>query len=208
MFGSLMPKEGNFFELFSKSADLSVKAAEEFRIMLNHLPQSEHHSKLIKDIEHQADKVTHQTVELLHTTFITPLDRDDIYKLITEMDDIIDYIDSAAERIFLYQIQSVTPETIALADVCVQSVETLRKAVQSLDNLKHPDEIVKNCVEVNRLENEADHVLRAGMAKLFKEEPDIRQLIKFKEIYELLETVTDRCEDVANIIEGIVLEYA
>ena len=208
MFGRLTPKEGNFFELFSQSADLSVEAALEFRKMISSLPDAESYFKRIKDIEHRADEVTHKTIELLHATFITPLDREDIYKLITEMDEIIDYIDSASERIFLYKIIQITPEALSLADVCVQSVERLRDAVRSLENLKSPDEIMKNCIEVNRLENEADHFLRAGMAKLFREEPDIRQLIKLKEIYEILETVTDRCEDVANIIEGIVLEYA
>lgn len=208
MIGRFVPKEGRFFDLFSKSADLGVEASKEFRKMLDHLSEAETFSRTIKDIEHQADQVTLETIELLHQTFITPLDREDIYKLIAEMDSIVDSIESASERIFLYGMKTITPEAIGLADVCILSVEHVRKAVQSLQNLKNPDEIVRHCVEVNRLENEADHFLRAGMAKLFREEPDTRQLIKMKEIYEILETVTDRCEDVANIIEGIVLEYA
>jgi predicted phosphate transport protein (TIGR00153 family) len=208
MFGRLASRESKFFDLFSESADLIVKAAVEFRTMLEDLSKSESHSKIIKDLEHQADEITHRTIEQLHKTFITPLDREDIHKLITELDDILDFIEAASQRIVLYDIRKVTPETKALADVCVQSANLVQKAVHGLSNLKNVDHLIKSCVEINRLENEADHLLRSGMAKLFREEPDTRQLIKMKEIYELLETVTDRCEDVANVIDGIVLEYA
>jgi uncharacterized protein Yka (UPF0111/DUF47 family) len=124
------------------------------------------------------------------------------------MDDVLDFIDAATQRIFLYDIKEATPEMRRLAEIVTHSAVNLQKAVQHLDALKQPDSIISLCVEINRLENEADHVLRASMAKLFKDEKDIRQLIKLKEVYEYLETVTDRCEDVANIIEGIVLEYA
>jgi uncharacterized protein len=147
-------------------------------------------------------------VELLHKTFITPLDRDDIHRLITRMDDILDYIEAASERMYLYDMKSVTPECEQLADLCLRSVENLAECVAHLENLKEPGHIIKHCIEVNRLENEADHILRGAIARLFREESDLKSLIKMKEIYELLETVTDRCEDVANTIEGIVLEYA
>ena len=208
MFGSLIPREGKFFDLFRESAELIVKGAHEFRAMLGDMPNMEAHSRTIKDLEHKADVVTHTTVEMLHKTFITPLDREDIHQLIGRMDDILDFIEAASQRFFLYGITSSTPECEKLADICVQSVETVKLAVDRLNDLRHSEVIIKHCVEINRLENEADYVLRAAMAKLFKEEPDTRQLIKLKEIYEILETVTDRCEDVANIIEGIVLEYA
>jgi predicted phosphate transport protein (TIGR00153 family) len=208
MFARLATRESKFFDLFSGSADLIVKAAGEFRVMLDDLSQVEKYSKNIKDLEHRADEITHTTIELLHKTFITPLDREDIHQLITELDDILDFIEAASQRIYLYGITHVTPEAIELADVCVTSAEFVQKAIYGLRNLKNPELVIKNCVEINRLENEADQLLRAGMAKLFRDEPDTRQLIKLKEIYELLETVTDRCEDVANVIEGIVLEYA
>jgi predicted phosphate transport protein (TIGR00153 family) len=208
MFARLASRESKFFDLFSESADLIVKAADEFKLMLSDLSQVESSSKKIKDLEHRADEITHRTIELLHKTFITPLDREDIHKLITELDDILDFIEAASQRIFLYGITQVTQEARELADVCVLSVACVQKAIHGLSNLKNTDHIIKNCVEINRLENEADHILRSGMAKLFRDEPDTRQLIKLKEIYELLETVTDRCEDVANVIEGIVLEYA
>ncbi len=208
MFGQFLPREGKFFDLFGESADLSVEAAEKLLQMLSDFPHIESRARGIKDIEHKADEVTHQAIELLHKTFITPLDREDIHKLITEMDNIVDFLDAASQRIFLYGINQTTPELNGLAKVCVQSVGYVRKAVKGLSNLKNPAEIRKNCVEINRLENEADHILRSAVAKLFREEADIRLLIKLKEIYELLEVVTDRCEDVANIIEGIVLDYS
>lgn len=208
MFGSFLPVEGRFFEFFKQSADLLVAAAHEFQDMLGDLKNLEARSRKIEDIEHKADEVTHRTIEMLHKTFITPLDRHDIHLLISEMDDIVDFIEAAAQRMLLYGITAVTPETKELSDICVRSAECLRRAIAGLENLKNSEQILKDCVEVNRLENEADHVLRSAMAKLFHEEPDTRHLIKMKELYELLETVTDKCEDVANTIEGIVLEYA
>lgn len=208
MFARFVSNENKFFDLFNGSADLSVEAVSVFRAMLNDISQVNVYSKQIKDLEHRADEITHTTIALLHKTFITPLDREDIHKLITELDDILDFIDAATQRILLYGITQFTPETKLLADVCVQSITCVKKAVHGLRNLKNADQILKDCIEINRLENEADQILRAGMAKLFQEEPDTRQLIKIKELYELLETVTDRCEDVANVIEGIVLEYA
>lgn len=208
MLSKLFPREGRFFDLFGQSADLIVQASNEFRTMLSDFSNAESHSHKIKDIEHQADEVTHRTMEMLHTTFITPLDREDIHQLISRMDDIVDYMEACSQRFFLYNITKVTPEMRKLTDVCVRAAECVKKAVLGLNNLKHSQEMLKDCVEINRLENEADHILRSAIANLFLHEPDTRELIKLKEVYELLEAATDRCEDVANIIEGIVLSYA
>lgn len=208
MFGRLIPREDKFFDLFRQSAEQIVKGANEFKVMLSDLEHAESHARTIKDIEHRCDSITHQTIELLHTTFITPMDRDDIHELISKMDDILDFIEAASQRIYLYGVNVCPPEAKRLAEICVNSAELIQNAVAKLDNLKNPEDIIKLCVEINRLENEADHVLRAAIAKLFRDEPDTRHLIKLKEIFEFLETVTDRCEDVANVIEGIVLEYA
>ncbi|MGK5089343.1 DUF47 family protein [Bdellovibrionota bacterium FG-2] len=208
MFGRLIPREGKFFDLFRQSAKLIVEGAKEFRELLDDLPNAESRTRKIKAIEHQADDVTHTTVELLHKTFITPLDREDIHQLISRMDDILDFIEAASERILLYGITEAPPMAIDLATICVHSAENIQQAINELENLKNRSDIIRHCVEINRLENEADQVLRMAMARLFKEETDTRQLIKYKEIYEILETVTDRCEDVANIVEGIVLEYS
>lgn len=208
MLKCLVPREGKFFTLFHEGADFGVQAAVELKKMLSDLKASESYARTIKDIEHKSDEVTHRTIELLHTTFITPLDRDDIHTFITKMDDIVDFVDAAAQRVFLYGVDKTTQPAQDLAEICVQSTENICKAVHLLHNLKDSEDIVKYCVEVNRLENEADRILRAAIADLFKNEADTRQLIKLKEIYELLESVTDRCEDVANIIQGLVLDYA
>ncbi len=208
MFGRFMPREGKFFDLFQKCADSIVEATYEFRKLVANPTQIDSHAKRIKDIEHIADEITHEAVELLHKTFVTPIDRDDIYELVSRLDDILDFLEAASQRIVLYRLKKITPEIGELAEVCVQSAEHVRKAVFELSNLKNSKDILRHCVEINRLENEGDQILRAAMAKLFRDEPDTRELIKLKEIYELLESVTDRCEDVANTIEGIVLEYA
>lgn len=208
MFEKFLPRDGKFFDLFDRSADLIIKGANEFRKMISDLPHAEHYSRLIKDIEHQADEVTHETIERIHKTFITPIDREDIHNLITRMDDILDLIEAAAQRIVLYRITQIPPEAVELADICVKATEHVKKTIKGLHDLKHPQELIQGCVEINRLENEADDILRTAISKLFQDEPDTRQVIKLKDIYELLETATDRCEDVANIVEGIVLEYA
>ena len=208
MLSKIMPRESRFFDLFEDIPKLIVEGAYEFRNMINNLAQAEKHSQNIKDIEHKGDEITHRTVEMLHKTFITPLDRYDIHALITGLDDILDYIEACSQRMFLYGVTKVTPEAFQLADVCVRSAECVQKAVSGLKNLKYPAGVIQDCVEINRLENEADYLLRIAVSKLFREEPDIKQLIMLKEIYDFLETATDRCEDVANIIEGIVLEYA
>ncbi|MFI5390142.1 MAG: DUF47 domain-containing protein [Bacteriovoracales bacterium] len=208
MFKRFMPREENFFVLFDQSADLIVEGAKEFRSMLDDLQNLERRSKIIKEIENKCDEVTHTTVQLLYSTFITPLDREHIYSLISKMDDILDFIEAASERMLLFDIRKNTPEMVSLADICVRASLDIKMMVSGLNQMKKPQEMLKKCIEINSLENEADHVLRSAIAKLFKDEPDTRNLIKLKEIYELLETVTDRCEDVANIVESIVFEYS
>lgn len=208
MLGRLFPQEGGFFELFTESGDLAVAAIQEYRRMLEYPNEMESRARTIKDLEHKADDVTHRTMMLLHKTFITPLDREDIHTLIKTMDDILDFIDASAQRLQLYNVRRVPDSMKQLAEVTAEAVILVSKAVRMLTNLKNTDELLKICVEINKLENQADNVLRSAVARLFQEEEDIKTLIKLKENYELLETVTDRCEDVANVIESIVLEYA
>lgn len=208
MLSWFVPREAKFFDMFRESADLIVAGSKELIAMMNDLGNVELHARNIKDIEHKADKVTHSAVESLHKTFITPLDRDDIYRLITKMDDILDYIEAASQRFHLYDIRKITPEVIQLADIILRSAEDVRVAVAGLENMKNSAVILERCVKINSLENEADHVMRSGMAKLFRDDLDFKELIKLKEVYELLESVTDRCEDVANIVESIVLDHA
>ena len=208
MFGRLMPMEGKFFELFNEHADLAVKCAREMVALMTNFDDLELRVHAIETIEKQADKVTHNCIELLHKTFITPLDRDDIHQLITRMDDILDLLEDAAQTISLYDIKAITPEAKRLAELCLACAEKVQSAVALLPNMNNSRQILTICQEIDRLESDADHVMRAAMSKLFRDEPDVRNLIKLKAIYEILETVTDRCEDVANIIEGIIVENA
>lgn len=207
--GGLIGKERAFYDMFQKAADNTLNAANVLYDFLIHFPSSKDGAKKIKELEHIGDNLTHQTIEMLNKTFVTPIDREDIYELITRMDDILDLIDGAASRIELYNIDSITPEAIAFADVLKKACEILKQSVSSLRNIKNYREIIKHCVEIHTFENEGDQLLHKAMAKLFEENKnDPIKVIKWKEIYEDLEAATDRCEDVANIIEGIVLKYA
>ena len=208
MFGRFMPSEGKFFELFNQHADLCVKGAIEMVALMNNFDDLDNRVHAIEGIEKQADRVTHETIELLHKTFITPIDRDDIHQLITRMDDILDLLEDVAQTISLYDIKAITIEARRLAELCLACAEKVKVAVGLLHNMDNSRQILTICTEIDRLESDADHVMRAAMSKLFRDEPDVRNLIKLKAIYEILETVTDRCEDVANIIEGIIVENA
>ena len=208
MFGRLMPTEGRFFEYFNEHAEQIVQGSRELAALLSDMQDMERRAYNIETIEKRGDRITHATIELLHKTFITPLDREDIHQLITKMDDILDLIEDVAQSVFLYDVQAVTPEAKKLAEICVACAEKVQAAVRVLPKSEKSQLVMDLCGDIDRLESEADHVMRAAMAKLFRDEPDVRQLIKLKAIYELLEQVTDICEDVANIIEGIVLESA
>jgi predicted phosphate transport protein (TIGR00153 family) len=208
MFGRLMPTEGKFFDLFIQHGELCVKGGKELVSLMTNFDDLEHRVHAIETIEKQADKVTHATLEMLHKTFITPLDRDDIHQLITRMDDILDLMEDVGQTIWLYDIKQITPEAKRLAELCQACCEKVLASVSLLHNMNNAREILSICAEIDRLESDADHVMRAAMSKLFREEPDVRNLIKLKAIYEILETVTDRCEDVANIVEGIIVENA
>lgn len=206
MFARLMPNEGRFFTFFAEHAELIVQGAVELKALMDGSGEREQRAGNIKTIETKADMVTHHAIQLLHKTFITPIDRDEIHQLITRMDDILDLMEDVSQCVFLYDLRTIPEEARRLADICVACAEKVKVAVGLLDNMANSEQIMKVCGEIDRLETDADRVLRGAMAKLFREETDTRELIKLKEIYEHLETVTDKCEDVANIIEGIVLE--
>ena len=206
MLGRLMPREGKFFDLFNAHADRILEGSRELAAMLGTFSELEAHAQRIDAAERAADKVTHETIALLHKTFITPFDRDQIHQLITAMDDILDLIQDVAESVALYDLRRITPEAQQLAEICQMSCERVRDTVGLLTNVKRADAIMKNCEEIDRLESDADRVMRAALSKLFRDEGDIKQVIKLRAIYDLLERITDRCEDVANVVEGIVLE--
>jgi hypothetical protein len=208
MLGRLMPQEGRFFDLFNEHAAHIVAASKEMAALMAQFQDFDRHAGNIDRIEKEGDRVTHRTIELLHKTFITPIDREDIHRLATAMDDILDLLQDCAQTISLYDVRGSTPELQRLADICVACGTSVQEGVGLLHNMDHARRILDVCTEIDRLESEADHVMRSAIAKLFREEPDVRELIKLRAIYELLEAVTDRCEDVANILEGIVLENA
>jgi uncharacterized protein len=209
MFGRLLPKEGRFFDLFNAHAGQVVRAAQELKALMEHYEEREQHARLIDDAEHAADRITAETIRLLHKTFITPLDRDHIHQLVNAMDDICDLIQDTAESLTLYDVRSITPEAARLADIGLKCCERVKDVVNLLGTQKANFEaILRTCEEIDRLESDADRVMRAALSKLFRDEQDVRELVKLKAIYELLEAVTDRCLDVANLAEGISLENA
>ena len=203
---NLVPKEVRFFDLFEQQSEHIITAARLLHELVHNFADARAKAYEIKEVEHRGDSITHEIVKRLNTTFITPLDREDIHALATRLDDVLDYIEAAAERLVVYRIKEPTSACRAMADVIVNIVRatdlTIR-CLRTMDPAFH-----EHAVEVNRLENAADNLLRDSLAAMFEEQGDPIEVIKWKEIYETMEVVTDRCEDVANVIEGIILKMA
>src|SRR4051812_32172205 len=186
MFGRLLPKETSFFDFFEQHAALTVAGTKEFVSLVASGANIDAKARRIKEIEHETDVVTHRCVEALHKTFITPIERDDIYRLITKMDDIIDNVEATSERIVLYDIRVMRPEAKDLTGVLVRCMVQIQKALRGMRAMKNAEPILQTCVEINQLENEADALLRAALARIFKEEKDPLTVIKWKEVFEYL----------------------
>jgi predicted phosphate transport protein (TIGR00153 family) len=201
----LLPREEGFFDLFRKQAENINNGAEAFLRMLLHYTGVPEQVQNIKAIEHAGDEITHQTFRMLNKTFITPFDREDIHELVSTMDDVIDLIDAAASRFALYRVETLRVGTLDLARVLVSATKELSAAIHAIEK---PDTAMKHCIEINRYENESDRICRTLIAQLFDEEKDPVQIIKWKEIFEVIETAVDKCEDVANVIESIILKSA
>ncbi len=201
----LIPREEKFFDLFEQQGTNIVAAARTLEELVHDYPNAKAKVEQVKDLEHAGDTLTHELVKKLNTTFITPIDREDIYALACRLDDVLDLIDAVAERLLIYKIVRPTEGCVDMAKVIVKTAEATDRAVRCLRTLS--PYYHKHCVEVNRLENEADRLLRDLLAGLF-EGVDPIEIIKWKELYETLESVTDRCEDVVNVIEGIMLKMA
>ncbi len=202
----LVPRDEKFFDLFEQQAVHIVSAARTLAELTQDFGTAEDRARHIKDLEHAGDTLTHEVVRRLNTTFVTPIDREDVYALACRLDDVLDLIDAVAGRLVLYRIGKPTDGCLALAGIIVKAAEETDRAVRCLRTLSpfyH-----KHAVEVNRLENEADRLLREELAALFEQETNPIAVIKWKELYETMEAVTDRCEDVVNVIEGIVLKMA
>lgn len=205
MFG-LIPKDEKFFVLFKEMTTTIIEGAQLLKEMLDRFENPQLSQRMIKDVEHKADQLTHDIIKKLNKSFVTPLDREDIYALSAALDDILDLIDASAQRIVMYNVEKPTPEAKELAFLILKSCQTIDKAVALLGGKLEP--IAEFCMEVNSLENEADRVCREAISRLFDEEKDPIQLIKWKEIYETLERATDKCEDAANILESVVVKNA
>jgi uncharacterized protein len=205
---SFFPKHEEFFDLFDQSADNLREGARALKDLLDHYRDVEAKIKRIEDIEHKGDTLTHETIERMNRIFVTPIDREDIHALTICLDDALDLIDSAAYRYHLYQIPDSSEASRAFADVLVRQVDEVALGVKALRNLKKPREILDRCIRINTFENEADRILHKALAALFRDHTDPIMVIKWKEIYERLESATDKCEDVANVLEGVVLKNA
>jgi uncharacterized protein len=212
LFGKLLPREGNFFELFNEHGGFILQGARAFQKMIENYADPvlrQQYADEVDKAEHAADRITAEVNRLLHRTFITPIDREQIHSLINAMDDIVDLLQDSSETLSLYDVRMVPEQVLHLTTLSVRCCERVQHAVTLLPNLSQPataEAAIKTCEEIDLLESDADRVMRSAMSALFREEPDVRELIKLKAIYEQLESISDRCEDVANLIEGIVLE--
>jgi len=203
-----IPREEKFFDLFEESAQNAVKVSQTLREMLDVWEVVEARVAEITELEHKGDTITHQIMAQLHRTFVTPFDREDMALLAHSLDDVTDFIHHAADAILIYKIDQPSQRAKELANIIVQQVAEMERAVAGLRNRAKLKQILEPCVEINRLENMADRVFRSAMAELFDDTVDITQVIKWREIYEHMESATDRCEDVANVLEGVALKHA
>lgn len=208
MLKRLIPQEKGFFTLFQEVAAKVLHAAEQFQMLVVNLGNAEEHTKIIEQDAREGDKLTRQTFDLLHKTFITPFDRYDIHKLASNLDDVLDLLNTTAQKITLYQIQNIPGEIQSLAQLALETARLVKSAIHHLDTLKKSDEILQCCRQINQLRDEAEQLSMTGVAKLFDEESDFKNFLKTKEVYESIKRITDKSQNLANIMKGIVLEYA
>ncbi|HUU57796.1 MAG TPA: DUF47 family protein [bacterium] len=201
----LVPREERFFDMFTELAGLSVAAARELTVMVNDLPNAAHSARKLKTLEHQADDIAHGIIDKLNRSFVTPIERGDIHALACGLDEIIDYIEVAGHKISLYELDGVRREVVVAAELILASTKNVEKAVSSL---RHFPDVKPYLLEINRLEEETDHLCRNALAALLNSDIDAVTIIKWKEILEILEGATDRCEDVANIVDGVIVKNA
>ncbi|MFH1858606.1 MAG: DUF47 family protein [Candidatus Omnitrophota bacterium] len=203
----LIPKEGSFFGLFEKASDNLLAAAHLLVETMNHFEQISENARRMERIEHDGDVIIHEIMARLNRTFITPFDREDIHELASALDDVLDFIEATTERFVLYKIKETTPYAVKMADVIVQQAEQIHLIMPQLRRMRHQN-ILQHCIEINRLENVGDRNMREAVAALFDSQPSPLDAMKWREIYEQMEIATDKCEDVAIAVEGIVLKNA
>jgi len=204
---NFLPRNTKFFDYFDRDTDILVRAAEEFSMFLESSGDPMEHSKRLKDLEHEADRVTHEAMALLHRSFITPLERGDLRRLILALDEIVDYLDDAARRIAIYEVGVILPEVCAMGKLVIDLARAVRAAVHDLRNLRNKNHrVLEHCIEIQRLENLGDHLHHIALASIFKTGMDPLLVMKWKEVIDLVEQAMDAAEEVAHVIEGIVLE--
>ncbi len=203
-----IPREEKFFDLFQASAQNMVKAAQSLKEMVDTWEHVEGKVGEITELEHQGDTITHDIMARVHRTFVTPFDREDIVQLAHVLDDVTDFIHAAADAMLLYKVDRPGKRARELADIIVQATEEVERVMPQLKKRIVLSQVLKRCVEINRLENVADRIYRSAMAELFADSTDIAHIIKWREIYAHMESATDRCEDVANVLEGVALKHA
>ncbi|OGT37275.1 MAG: hypothetical protein A3F12_05555 [Gammaproteobacteria bacterium RIFCSPHIGHO2_12_FULL_38_14] len=208
MLKRFLPRQDNFFRLFQQAADKLFAASSQFSHLLKDLGRQQDYVNSIAKHEEEADQIAHQNFELLHKTFITPFDRHDIHELTSTLDDILDLINRIAQRFPFYQLKSVPPEMIKLAELSTEAVDYLKQTIYCLNSLKNSTKIFKLCNEIDNVESRAHKVVLAGEKDLFMNEEDFKRFFKLKEIYSHIKLVINRCQDVANLVRGIVLEYS
>ena len=203
-----IPREEKFFDLFEESARNLVRAAQLLAQLLEDWEDVEERARQLTELEHHGDNITHRIIAQLHATFVTPIDREDIAQLAERMDDVMDFMEGAAVALVLYKVSQPTERAKELADILIRVTSEVSKAIPRLRHRKQLDQIPGHCIEINRLENEADAVLRSALGELFDHQVDIAEVIKWREIYEHMENATDRCEDIANVLEGVMIKRA
>lgn len=204
---SFIPREQVFFPLFEESSRNMVEAAHKLKEMVDNWENVEQKVNEITELEHQGDTITHEIMARLNRTFVTPFDREDIVQLAHSLDDITDFIHAASDAMLLYKVDRPGPRAKELADIIVQAAEEVERVMPQLRKRLVLSQVLKRCVEINRLENVADRVYRSAMAELFSDSTDTARVIKWREIYEHMESATDRCEDVADVLEGVALKH-
>lgn len=205
---NFFPKSRDFFRFFEGSATLIAAGAGLLRRMVAEERDRDTLAMALDDLEHEGDRITHEAIGLLHKTFLTPIDREDIHRLVNELDDVMDSIHTTGNRLTLYHLEAIPPELTRLADIIVLSADEIGRAVGSLRRLHKPDLITQSCVEIGRLEHEADDIRNHILRQIFRDDRPARQLIQVKELLENLERTTDRCKDVAVTIQSIVLKHS
>ena len=203
-----IPREEKFFDLFQASAENMVKAAQNLKEMITEWEHVEGKVAEITELEHKGDTITHEIMSRLNRTFVTPFDREDIAQLAHSLDDVTDFIHSAADSMVLYKVARPGERAKELADIILQGTEEIEKVLPQLKKRIILSSVLKRCVEINRLENLADRVYRSAIAELFDDSTDMAHIIKWREIYAHMESATDRCEDVADVLEGVAIKHA